>query len=83
MFQVVNALVAQIQQGDPESKVVELLGSPDERNASDDDDDDDDDYQLGFVDPYRPSRTYYFGIQAGIVVNISTGSRSTSRPPSG
>jgi hypothetical protein len=75
MFQVVNALVAQIHRGDRESRVVELLGSPDERNDNEDEKEDED-YQLGFVDPYRPTRTYYFGIRAGVVVNISTVSRS-------
>jgi hypothetical protein len=31
MLQAVNALVAQIKVGDSESKLLELLGSPDER----------------------------------------------------
>jgi len=75
MFQAVNALVAQIEPGDPESKVLELLGEPDERIEIEDDDDADQEYQLVFQDPYRPTRSYYFGIGAGVVVQVQTVSR--------
>jgi hypothetical protein len=75
LMKEVNALVASVTRGASEDALLLALGPPDERAP--DDDDGIATYVLGYVDPYRPRRTYYFGIKNGVVTHRKQVSRTT------